>query len=274
VRTYKSPAAFRSALEDHLRRKTREAGIPQDRMWALFSFDRLLARLLTEDFVLKGGYAMELRIRRARATKDVDLALPAADSNEAILARLQALAAKELGDHVVCVIGEPTMDIDVAPYGGARFPVEARIAGQRVAAFHLDVGVGDAASGAVEEVEGRDWLDFAGIARPRFRLISKEQQFAEKLHAYTLPRTSNSRVKDLVDLVLLLDLGLDEAMLPAALRATFERRKTHVLPDPIPDAPADWAKPFAKLAGDCGLSLDARAAIAKVRGALARRPGR
>ena len=33
-------------------------------------------------------------------------------------------------------------------------------------------------------------------------MITREQQFAEKTHAYTLPRSvANSRVKDLVDLV-------------------------------------------------------------------------
>ena len=39
-------------------------------------------------------------------------------------------------------------------------------------------------------------------------MIGREQQFAEKLHAYTLPRNSaNSRVKDLVDMALLIGSG-------------------------------------------------------------------
>jgi hypothetical protein len=39
-------------------------------------------------------------------------------------------------------------------------------------------------------------------------IISQEQQFAEKVHAYTLPRkTPNSRVKDLVDILLLIENG-------------------------------------------------------------------
>ena len=40
------------------------------------AFDRLLARLFSEkepQFFLKGGYAMELRLSTARATKDIDL---------------------------------------------------------------------------------------------------------------------------------------------------------------------------------------------------------
>jgi hypothetical protein len=37
-------------------------------------------------------------------------------------------------------------------------------------------------------------------------MISVEQQFAEKLHSYTLPREQiNTRTKDLIDLILLLN---------------------------------------------------------------------
>jgi len=45
------------------------------------AFDRLLARLfhvgppLALPWVLKGGYAMELRIKAARTTKDIDLTM-------------------------------------------------------------------------------------------------------------------------------------------------------------------------------------------------------
>src|ERR1039457_7177661 len=43
-----------------------------------------------------------------------------------------------------------------------------------------------------------------GIATSSVRMIAREQQFAEKIHAYTLLRSAqNSRVKDLVDLALL-----------------------------------------------------------------------
>jgi hypothetical protein len=39
-------------------------------------------------------------------------------------------------------------------------------------------------------------LGFAGIESSRVVMIVREQQFAEKIHAYTLPRNAaNSRVK-------------------------------------------------------------------------------
>ena len=51
-------------------------------------------------------------------------------------------------------------------------------------------------------------------------MIAREQQFAEKIHAYTLPRNAaNSRVKDLVDLALLIGSGgLDKQRIMEALR--------------------------------------------------------
>jgi len=64
-------------------------------------------------------------------------------------------------------------------YGGARFPVEARLDGRAFVGFHLDVGIGDAVMEPLEVIEGRDWLGFAGIAGPSLYLIPREQQFAE-----------------------------------------------------------------------------------------------
>jgi hypothetical protein len=109
----------------------------------------------------------------------------------------------------------------------------------------------------IEVVEGRDWLGFAGIASPSLYMIPREQQFAEKFHAYTLPRqgATNSRVRDLVDMVLLIHSGtLAKANVAEAIRVTFERRGTHAVPNILPHPPTDWQKPYDALAKECGLS--------------------
>ena len=94
-------------------------------------------------------------------------------------------------------------------------------------------------------------------------MIAREQQFAEKIHAYTLPRSAqNSRVKDLVDLALLIGSGgLDERRILEALRLTFERRGTHDLPARLVPPPADWRIPYRALAEECGLPTDIVAAF-------------
>jgi len=121
--------------------------------------------------------------------------------------------------------------------------------------FHLDAGIGDAVMQPLETVECRDWLEFAGIKGPRVQMIPREQQFAEKLHAYTLPRSSaNSRVKDLVDLALLVKSGeLAPERIQEAVHLTFQRRGTHVLPSVLSPPPPDWRRRFDELAEECRL---------------------
>ena len=109
----------------------------------------------------------------------------------------------------------------------------------------------------LEVIEGRDWLEFAGIASPSLYMIPREQQFAEKLHAYTLPRSGavNSRVRDLVDMILLIQSRtLKSDNVREAVRITFDRRKTHSLPSALPAPPPEWQRPYQALALECGLS--------------------
>ena len=209
---------------------------------------------------------MELRIKAARTTKDIDLTMRSVFSSDekkddkknlAVLEKLQEAAAFSSDDFFVYTIGEPIADLDAAPYGGARFPVEARLDGRVFVGFHLDVGIGDAVMEPLEVIEGRDWLGFAGIASPSLYMIPREQQFAEKLHAYTLPRhgAANTRVRDLVDMVLLIQSGtLTHDKVAEAIRVTFERRRTHALPNSLPVPPIEWQKPYEALAKECGLS--------------------
>jgi hypothetical protein len=208
---------------------------------------------------------MELRIKAARTTKDIDLTMRGVSNsgdkqddkkNLAVLEKLQEAAGFVSGDFFVYTIGEPIADLDAAPYGGARFPVEARLDGRIFVGFHLDVGIGDAVMEPLEVIEGRDWLGFADIASPSLYMIPREQQFAEKLHAYTLPRrgAANTRVRDLVDMVLLIQSGtLAKAKVADAIRVTFDRRRTHAMPTSLPQPPTGWHKPYEGLAKECGL---------------------
>ena len=217
-RRYVTAAALRAALEDRLNAMAAEQGLDLQRLRRQVAFDRLLCRLFhhaDSPWLLKGGYAMELRIRSARATRDIDLALrklPERPQNwDAVAMRglLTQASDVDLKDGFAFVIGEPTLDLDAAPYGGSRFPIDARMAGRRFINFHVDLSSGDVLREPFEHLEGHDWLGFAGLAPSKVPAISREEQFAEKLHAYSLPRAGspNSRVKDLVDLVLLVDSG-------------------------------------------------------------------
>lgn len=116
--------------------------------------------------------------------------------------------------------------------------------------FGVDVAFGDPILGEPEVIVAEDVLAFAGIAPPTLRLYPIETHIAEKLHAYTMPRTRpNSRVKDLPDIALLATAQpIDAKRLRAALEQTFAFRKTHALPATVPSPIEAWRTPYEAMA--------------------------
>ena len=249
--------------------------MPVQRLRKLVAFERLLARLMTADvptWALKGGYAMELRMRSARTTKDVDISVelrPASPSPEVqaleISDILQRAAANDLTDFFRFTVGAATQELDGAPYGGVRFPVVSFVGAKVFEQFNIDV----AANEGYEEFDHltpAHRLGFAGIESTSIRTIPVERHFAEKLHAYTLRRqTLNSRTKDLVDMLLFVeDESPDPLKLRAAILKTFQLRGTHDVPQDFPPPPDAWRGPFAQMARECGVSPDLDLAFERV----------
>ena len=253
--SYASPEAFKQALEQRLRSAARTGG-EFARRRQLLIFDRFLARLVAvvgDAATLKGGLVLELRLERARTTKDIDLRLT--DSSDDILARLQEAGRRNLADFMTFEIGpdddHPEIQNDGMPYDGLRFRAECRLAGKLYGQpFGVDVAFGDPILGEPDVVVAEDVLAFAGIAPPVLRLYPIATHVAEKLHAYTLPRSRpNSRVKDLPDLALLATVrAVDARRLRTALDQTFSFRKSHPLPPSVPAPPTAWEGPYAAMA--------------------------
>jgi predicted nucleotidyltransferase component of viral defense system len=254
-RSYAFPEAFKQALEQRLRAATK-TGADLTRKRQLLVFDRFLARiadLFGSAATLKGGLALELRLERARTTKDVDLRM--VGSPDDVLAKLQETGRKNIGDFMTFEVGpdddHPEIQNDGMQYDGLRFRAECKLAGKLYGQpFGVDVAFGDPILGEPDVVVAEDVLAFAGIAPPTLRLYPIETHIAEKLHAYTMPRARpNSRVKDLPDLALLASAQeLDAKRLRAALEQTFDFRKTHPLPGATP-APAEaWRTHYGAMA--------------------------
>ena len=54
-------------------------------------------------------------------------------------------------------VGEPSLELNQAPDGGSRFPVDARLDGRTFVKFHVDLGVGDDVIEPLDRIVGEDW---------------------------------------------------------------------------------------------------------------------
>jgi hypothetical protein len=255
AQTYASPQAFKQALEQRLKTAS-TSGVDFARRRQLVVFDRFLSRVMAvfgNTVLLKGGLVLELRLERARTTKDIDLRL--IGSPDTVLARLQEAGRRDLGDFMAFEVSHdtdhPTIQNDGMRYEGLRFRAECRLAGKLYGQpFGVDVAFGDPILGEPDTVTADDILAFARIAPPVLKLYPIETHIAEKLHAYTMPRSRpNTRVKDLPDIALLATIQpLAAERLSTALEQTFEYRATHPIPSSLPAPPASWLAPYTEMA--------------------------
>jgi hypothetical protein len=258
-------------LEQRLKTAS-SGGADLNRRRQLLVFDRFLARIteaVGEAVILKGGLVLELRLKRARTTKDIDLRM--SGSSEEILEVLQEAGQLALGDFMTFIVQpddrRPEITGDGIIYDGFRFRGECRLGGKIFGqAFGIDVAFGDPLTGDATIVVAEDKLGFAGIDPPTLRLYPLISHIAEKLHVYTMPREHpNSRVKDLPDLALLASIGaIIGAELRAGLDRTFSARHTHELPLAFPDPPPTWERPYAAMAERDGLPWSTLSEVADV----------
>ncbi|MBI4604614.1 MAG: nucleotidyl transferase AbiEii/AbiGii toxin family protein [Planctomycetes bacterium] len=268
---YASPLAFKQAVEHRLRDRAAAEGVELARLRQLLVFDRFLARMAAafgDRVVLKGGLVVELRVRRARTTKDIDLRI--LGDPEKALGKLQQAGRVDLGDYLVFEVRQdprrPEIEAEGMRYPGRRYRVRGLLAAKLYGSpFGLDVAFAEPFSGAVEEVEGIPFLAFAGVAPAKVRIYPLEAHIAEKLHAFTMPRTRpNSRVKDLPDIALLASVRvIDATSLGAAIQRTFRARKTHDVPSMVPRAPETWSAVYDAMARADGLRWTTLERLAK-----------
>jgi hypothetical protein len=254
---YLSSGAFRRSLEYRLLQMSLHGGGTLVRLRKLVAFDRFLARLIRsqpDQWVIKGGFALQLRLGdHARTTKDIDMLL--ITHSQAIYPALQKAAAVQLDDwftfEVIQAERQPP-----GPFGGVRHPIQCLLDGRTFENFHVDVGVNNPIITRVDYLNTSSLLAFADMDPVRVPCYPVVQQLAEKLHAYTRPRSSGepSRVKDFVDILLLAGLvDLEGTKLLEALQATFTFAGTHPLPSHVPLPPQDWPSVFEKMAHEVGL---------------------
>lgn len=256
-----------------LRNIAAQEGVPPQRVRNRYVFQRVLARLTRDPrWVLKGGFGLELRLGLgARTTKDLDL----------LLTDVAGLTADNLQDLL-----DEALDVDLGDdcTFAVRSPRQVRAEDEMPSTWRIVVDVFvvrspfetvtiDVVTKAREPAEG---LDTVGV-RPvlggepfTMRSVDLPRHAAEKVHAYAriyAHERPSSRVKDLVDLALLVEQELLEpGSFVRAVAAVFAERDAAAPPPDLPDPPGAWLAPFAVMAAEIGLSertLDTAAALVR-----------
>jgi predicted nucleotidyltransferase component of viral defense system len=250
---YASATAFRTALETRLN-ATHTDAVGISRLRKRVVFERLLARLhdvAPGAWVLKGGFALELRLgAHARTTKDIDVDWTLAEE-DAIGLLIDAVAL-ELDDGFEFAVERASNDADLGG-GGQRWSVTANVAGRQFERVAIDVGFASEPVLEPETLMSSQLLAFADVEPVQVPAVAIEQHVAEKLHAYTRTyagETPSSRVKDLVDLVVIPSTTeLHAERLRTAIEKIFSQRATHEPPAAVPAPPGDWAAPWRTAPG-------------------------
>ncbi len=96
-------------------------------------------------------------------------------------------------------------------------------------------------------------LDFAGVPAPVIEVIDVDRHAAEKFHAMVrdFGDRENSRVRDLVDLVILIEHDLlDRSKVAAAIAQVWAERDGSDPPSAFPPLPESWRQRYPALAAD------------------------
>ncbi|MCP3860355.1 MAG: nucleotidyl transferase AbiEii/AbiGii toxin family protein [Phycisphaeraceae bacterium] len=256
---YGDAESFRAALEARLRQaSTADQYLARRRRTV--AFDRFLARLAVAEgdaWVLKGGAALEFRMPdRARSTRDIDLAL--VETAVPADRLLDDLEGDPFGDHFSFRVTR-RRELSEAPDRSVvtRLSIEALIGGRVFERFVVDlVGTDGAPAEPPERVELGRAFAFAELPIVELAVLDLRSHWAEKLSAYLrrYDDRPNTRVKDLIDLVLLIEHGVQpDARLHDAVITTFHRREQELPGEQLPSMADEWAEPFASMAVDLAL---------------------
>lgn len=203
-----------------------------------YALERLLYRLSqsahADRFLLKGAMLFTLWYDMPhRPTRDVDLLGFGASDLPSIEQTFRDIVSVVVEDGI-CFDPDSVTAEEIrkeAGYAGARVLISAELAGARVKT-QVDVGFGDAVTPGPVRASYPVLLD--DFPAPSLQTYPVYTVIAEKLHAITLLGMTNSRLKDYLDLSVLLEREvLDADILATAIAATFNRRAMPV-PSELP----------------------------------------
>jgi len=204
-------------------------GVDFNQVLIRFALERILYLMSqsahADRFLLKGALLFTLWYDMPhRATRDADLLGFGPSDLESIGQTFRDIASVEVDDGITfdpisVTVEEIRKD---AGYAGARVLITGEIAKARCKT-QIDIGFGDAVTPGPIDAVYPVLID--DLPAPRLRTYPAYTVIAEKLHAIALLGMTNSRLKDYLDLSVLMDREtLDAETLARAIAATFVRR--------------------------------------------------
>lgn len=204
----------------------------------LYMLEGLLRRLAVspyrDHFALKGGLLLQCLIESGgRSTKDVDLlGLRIENDTEKLKAIFTSIVQMSADDALR--FDETTMRVESITEGAEYHGVRVRMTcflGTIRNELQVDVGFGDAVDPPPREIDYPIMADGNGFSLYAYPLAVV---VAEKFEAMIALAESNSRMKDFWDVAFILEnFSVPDEELGAALKATFSRRETQLVQNPL-----------------------------------------
>ncbi|HAT2053636.1 nucleotidyl transferase AbiEii/AbiGii toxin family protein [Legionella pneumophila] len=203
-----------------------------------YGLERLLYRIgiskYASQFLLKGALLFNLWYDMPhRPTKDIDLLGVGSNELNYLTSVFKEICSITADDGMV--FDEKSVTAETIKkeggYTGARIELFAELSKARIK-IQVDIGYGDAVTPG--PIDANYPVLISELPAPKIRIYPVYTVIAEKLHAIALLGMANSRLKDYLDLyVLLSQEQLDNQVLAKAIHATFTRRGMPV-PEVLP----------------------------------------
>lgn len=265
-RRYQTPAALEQALAERISQRYSAPEFQFRRNEV--AYRRLIARMYSVDpdrWVLKGGFAMILRLDPNRTSNDVDVTYVAAAGEQAMaLQALERAIELDLDDFFsfeILRVSEATEE------SARRVTVLCRLGAREFARFRVDLACPqpDVPSERIQAppLSGLDEVD----AMPPLLVLAWSQQIADKVCAIfeVHPRGFSSRARDVADLGLIARQvdRLEGSSLIEALRAEEARRRPRSLPEGLPSSfvlskeqEQEWRTTFSRASRGAPITFD------------------
>ncbi|CZG39530.1 TPA: nucleotidyl transferase AbiEii/AbiGii toxin family protein [Legionella pneumophila] len=203
-----------------------------------YGLERLLYRIgeseYSNQFLLKGALLFNLWYDMPhRPTKDIDL-LGFGDNDLAYIKQTFSKICSIFADDGISFLSE-SVTVDTIKkdggYTGARVELFGELAKAKIK-IQIDIGYSDAVTPG--PIDAHYPVLLSDLPAPKIRTYPIYTVIAEKLHAIALLGMANSRLKNYLDLYVLLgNEQIDNQILAKAIQATFNRRGMD-LPEALP----------------------------------------